>query len=36
MQYLSMVAPNEWSNDFKDIHLGSYYYDYDKTFMKIE
>lgn len=36
VQYLSMVAPNEWTEQFKDIHLGSYYYDYDKTFMKIE
>ena len=36
VQYISMVAPNEWINDFKDIHLGSYYYDYDNTFMKIE
>ena len=36
VQYLSMVGPSEWTEQFKDIHFGSYYYDFDKTFVKLE
>ena len=31
-EYFSIVAPNEWSSSFKHTFIGSYYYDYDKTF----
>lgn len=33
--YFSLISEKEWHKGFKDEFLGSYYYDYDKTFEKI-
>ena len=30
--YFSLISPKEWGNRLTDKHVGSYYYDYDKTF----
>lgn len=35
-EYLSLIAPSEWSSDFNHIFLGSFYYDYDKTFVPVD
>lgn len=34
--YLSMIAPTEWNNDFKHTYVNSFYYDYDKTFVNVD
>ena len=34
-RYFSLISPDEWGNIFSDEHVGTYYYDYDKTFVKI-
>lgn len=33
-QYFSLVSPNEWNGEHKHNYVGSYYYDFDKTFVK--
>jgi hypothetical protein len=35
-QYFSLISPKEWKEDFKHIFSGSFYYDFDKTFVKQE
>lgn len=35
-QYFSLVSPAEWNGKNKHSFLGSYYYDYDKTYVKVE
>lgn len=34
-KYFSLIGPNEWNDNFKHDFLGSFYYDYDKTFTKV-
>jgi hypothetical protein len=35
IEYFSLIGEKEWHTGFKDEFLGSYYYDYDKTFEKL-
>lgn len=35
-EYFSIIGPKEWSASFKHTFVGSYYYDYDKTFERIK
>ena len=36
--YLSLIGPNEWgeNSSFSDNFIGSYYYDFDKTFVEVD
>jgi hypothetical protein len=34
-EYFSIVGPKQWGPSFKHTFVGSYYYDYDKTFERI-
>ena len=35
-KYFSLIAPTEWRDDFNHVFLGSFYYDYDKTYSKVD
>mgnify|MGYP001489884183 CR=1 FL=1 len=35
-KYFSLISPYEWGMEFTDEFLGKFYYDYDKTFIKVE
>jgi hypothetical protein len=34
-EYFSLIGENEWHKEFNDEFLGSYYYDFDKTFERV-
>ena len=34
-EYFSIVSPKEWSDSFNHTFVASYYYDFDKSFMRI-
>jgi len=34
-EYFSLIGPREWNSNLKNNFIGSFYYDYDKTFIKL-
>lgn len=35
-KYFSLISPSEWGYKYNDTFIGKFYYDFDKTFIKVE